>query len=137
MAASPEGTKVQANFKIGNDLFNVYADSMSEFVTLLGELEEEGIAAIHSVQAKLSASHTVAYTPAPAQGTATVTATPPASFTSATTPQCAHGEMVARSGSGAKGPWKAWMCPAPKGDPSQCQPNFLKRGTGEWNNHPV
>ena len=136
MAASPEGTKVQANFKIGNDLFNVYANSMVEFVDLLAELEERGITAIHSVQSKLGASHTVA--------TARATATPvpqndapPASFTSAAVKQCVHGDMVPRSGSNAKGPWKGWMCPTPKGTPDQCSPEFLRRGTAEWNNHPA
>ena len=132
MAASPEGTKVQANFKIGNDLFNVYANSMEEFVDLLAELEESGITAIHSVQSKLTGAHAVAAAATPVRGDG-----PPASFTSAAVKQCVHGDMVARSGSGAKGPWKGWMCPTPKGTPDQCEPTFLKRGTPEWNSHPA
>lgn len=133
MAASPEGTKVQANFKIGNDLFNVYANSMEEFVDLLAELEESGITAIHSVQSKLGASHAVTATATPVPRSDA----PPASFTAAATKQCVHGDMVPRSGSGAKGPWKGWMCPTPKGTPDQCEPVFLKRGTSDWNNHPA
>lgn len=41
-------------------------------------------------------------------------------------PHCAHGQMQFKTGNGAKGPWKAWMCPAPKGDPSQCSPQWLR-----------
>jgi len=73
----------------------------------------------------------VAATPPPAQG---FDANP---FTSATVPNCAHGPMTARSGASAKGPWKAWMCPTPKGTPGQCAPNFLNRGTPEFNNFPA
>lgn len=46
---------------------------------------------------------------------------------------CIHGPMTKREGSGAKGPWKAYMCPTPKGTPDQCTPEFLKRGSNEWN----
>lgn len=134
MAASPEGTKVQANFKIGNDLFNVYANSMEEFVDLLAELEESGITAIHSVQSKLTGSHAVVSAGASANP---VPSSPPASFTSAATKQCVHGDMVARSGSNAKGPWKGWMCPTPKGTADQCEPVFVRRGTPDWNNFPA
>lgn len=73
----------------------------------------------------------VAVAPAPTQG---FDANP---FTSATVPNCAHGPMTARSGTSAKGPWKAWMCPTPKGTPGQCSANFLNRGTPEFNNFPA
>ena len=73
----------------------------------------------------------VAVAPAPAPG---FDANP---FASATVPNCAHGPMTARSGSSAKGPWKAWMCPTAKGTPGQCAPNFLNRGTPEFNNFPA
>lgn len=46
---------------------------------------------------------------------------------------CNHGEMTRRSGQGAKGPWKAYMCPSPKGTPDQCDPVFLRRNDPEWN----
>jgi hypothetical protein len=73
-------------------------------------------------------------TPAPAWGEAP---TPSASFTQATVPSCQHGPRTAKSGSSAKGPWKGWMCPAPKGDPTQCQPQWVTRGTPEFNNFPA
>ena len=58
-------------------------------------------------------------------------------FQQATVPFCQHGARVPKSGTGAKGPWKAWMCSAPKGDPSQCSPQWVQRGTPEFNNFPA
>ena len=40
-------------------------------------------------------------------------------------PTCTHGQRVFRKGTGAKGPWQAWFCPAPKGTPDQCKPVFV------------
>ena len=45
---------------------------------------------------------------------------------------CKHGSMSQRTGSGAKGPWKAYMCPSPKGTPDQCEPIWLRRNDPEW-----
>lgn len=41
-------------------------------------------------------------------------------------PTCPHGERVYREGTGAKGKWRAWFCPAPKGTPDQCSPQWVK-----------
>ena len=41
--------------------------------------------------------------------------------------QCAHGQRIRKEGTGAKGAWGAWFCPAPKG-PGQCEPNWDKKG---------
>lgn len=46
--------------------------------------------------------------------------------------RCSHGIMTKRQGSGAKGPWKGYMCPSPKGTPDQCTPVFLRRNEAEW-----
>lgn len=45
---------------------------------------------------------------------------------------CLHGVMTKREGQGAKGPWKAYMCPSPKGTPDQCDPIWVKRGSPDW-----
>jgi hypothetical protein len=45
---------------------------------------------------------------------------------------CQHGAMIQRTGQGAKGEWRAFFCPTPKGTPDQCQAVFAKRGTPEW-----
>ena len=51
--------------------------------------------------------------PAPAAG-------PPA-------PMCPHGQMVYReSKPGAAKSWKAYMCPAPKGTPGACEPQWQR-----------
>ncbi|TDB90934.1 hypothetical protein E1264_03770 [Actinomadura sp. KC216] len=39
---------------------------------------------------------------------------------------CQHGEMVFRSGTNAKGTWKGFFCPTPKGTEGQCKPTFIK-----------
>lgn len=62
---------------------------------------------------------------------------PPApSFQQAAVPQCAHGPRTARSGASAKGPWKAWFCPQPKGT-AQCDAQWIQRGTPEWDTFPA
>lgn len=60
---------------------------------------------------------------------------PPAD--AATPPSCQHGPRSPKSGSGAKGPWRAWMCPTPKGTYDQCQPMWVTRGTAEWSSFPA
>jgi hypothetical protein len=59
----------------------------------------------------------------------------PQTFTPSTSPTgraCKHGAMTKREGTGAKGPWKAYMCPTPKGTPDQCDPVWLRRNEPEW-----
>ena len=46
---------------------------------------------------------------------------------------CKHGPMTPRTGNGAKGPWKAYMCPSPKGTPDQCEPEWIRRNEAAWN----
>ena len=46
---------------------------------------------------------------------------------------CIHGPMVKRTGVGAKGEWRAFFCPTPKGTPDQCSAAFANRNTPEWN----
>lgn len=45
---------------------------------------------------------------------------------SADGPVCLHGPKQYKEGMSAKGKWRAWMCPAPKGTPGQCQPEWIK-----------
>ena len=59
------------------------------------------------------------------------------SFMNATVPSCAHGPRTAKSGSSAKGPWRAWFCPTPKDTPGQCKPEFATRGTSAWDSFPA
>jgi hypothetical protein len=46
---------------------------------------------------------------------------------------CQHGPMVTRKGSGAKGEWKGYFCPTPKGTEGQCTPEWVTKNMPEWN----
>ncbi len=61
-------------------------------------------------------------------GAASPPATPPANTPpGSTAPICPHGTKVYKTGDKRDGSkWKAWMCPAPKGDESQCPPAWIK-----------
>jgi hypothetical protein len=48
-------------------------------------------------------------------------------------PVCGHGQMIGRKGVGAKGEWKGFFCPTPKGTPDQCPPQFVNKKQPEWN----
>jgi len=129
--------------KIGDSLRTIQADTHEEFVEQL-ELAHGSLQQCYDLMVAARAVGNVAQAPAPAPVQAEAVAQPasaapaaPAAFTDATVPQCPHGPMTARSGSGAKGPWKAWFCPTPKGTPDQCKPQFLNRSTPEWNNFPA
>lgn len=127
--------------KIGDSLRTVQADTHEEFVEQL-ELAHESLQQCYDL---IVAARAVGNVAAPVQAAATATpaapsAAPsdaPSAFANAAIPQCQHGPRTAKSGSSAKGPWRAWMCPAPKGDPSQCQPDWVRRGSPEWNNFPA
>ena len=70
-----------------------------------------------------------------AQGLGAVPVSNSQTFTQSTGPMgrtCKHGEMTKRTGAGAKGPWKAFMCPSPKGTPDQCEPAWIRRTDTEW-----
>jgi predicted RNase H-like HicB family nuclease len=53
--------------------------------------------------------------------------------TSAGQVSCSHGSMIGRKGSGAKGEWKGFFCPTPKGTPDQCPPQWLTKKDVAWN----
>jgi hypothetical protein len=122
--------------KIGDSLRTVQADTHAEFVEEL-EKAHESLQQCYDLIVAARAVGNVAQTPAPVQATATAEVSAPAAFTNASVPQCQHGPKVAKSGASGKGPWKAWMCSAPKGDPTQCQPQWVTRGTPEWSNFPA
>ena len=47
----------------------------------------------------------------------------------AVAPICKHGPMQHKSGVNGSGKaWQGWMCPAPKGAPDQCGPQWLRKG---------
>lgn len=53
--------------------------------------------------------------------------------TSAGQVSCSHGSMIGRKGNGAKGEWKGFFCPTPKGTADQCTPQWLTKKDVAWN----
>ena len=45
---------------------------------------------------------------------------------------CIHGVMTKREGVGPYGPYKAYMCPTPKGTPDQCKAIYLKPSDADF-----
>lgn len=148
-----DGVIVQINFKnSAGTMLNLYARSEDELTTAL-MIAGNNLADMVALESQFAAASTVAAAmpvkgsqtagwgsapphPQPASnqsvGQATVTVAQPG-----TSPVCKHGPRTARSGSGAKGPWRAWMCPEPKGSSDQCQPEWLRQGTPGWDSFPA
>jgi hypothetical protein len=128
-----DATKYQINFKTHKDgtLINLYADSIKELETqitdiamiaaLIKSTESElltGAAAVSQAPtvASIATAFNATYVPEPAQ----------TQVVEGQAPTCKHGNMVFRNGTSARGPWKAWMCSAPKGALDKCDPIFLR-----------
>lgn len=110
MAASNSDTALQVNFKLKDGtLINVYAKTNAELEGSLTQIQDLS-SLISSVAASLnesaSANANVAY------ATKALGAVP----VNGDAPTCKHGAMNYRTGQGAKGPWKGWMCNSPKGE---------------------
>ena len=127
--AAPESTKFQVNFKSPDGtLINLYAANKEELEALLTAAQDFS-ALIADVSQSFSG------------------ATRPASVSTGVTPKqvaeqypfkpavaapaegghvCKHGQMSYREGTGAKGPWKGYMCAAPKGATDKCQTIWVR-----------
>ena len=122
MAAS-ENTKFQVNFKSPDGtLINLYASSKEELEALLTTAQDFA-ALIGSVSQSLGGVALAA----PVRNSTPASAAPKTNIIAeGQAPTCAHGSMTFREGVSAKGPWKAWMCPAPKGAPNKCDAIFVR-----------
>ena len=125
-----EGTKYQINYKLNDGtLINLYAATVQELETGLTDL---------SMVATLIKSTGKELGGVPAQPSPSVdaiaqsfNATPVAEpsqpqVVEGQAPTCKHGNMTYRTGTSARGPWKAWMCSSPKGAVDKCDPIFLR-----------
>ena len=137
-----EGTKFQINYKLNDGtLINLYAGSVQELETGLADLamnatnikatgiELSGalvatapVPTVEAIAAQFNAPAGTTYTaPAP------VAAPQPVAVNAAGgVHQCRHGEMAFRSGTSAKGPWKGYMCAAPKGAVDKCDTIWIR-----------
>jgi len=117
-------------FVIGGDTFDDFKRNLE---SALGNVDAEGLLTTMAgsiVGAPTSIAQAVA-------NLAPLGASPvePQTFTPSTAPvgrSCKHGPMTKRTGTGSKGPWKAFMCPSPKGTPDQCDPQWIRRNDPEW-----
>jgi len=119
-------TKIQVNYGRDGVLVNVYADNQGELETLLASVQDLS-SLINSVNGSLRA------TPAPtvASVAESFNASPVSEpvqpqVVEGQAPTCKHGNMAYRTGTSARGPWRAWMCAAPKGAVDKCDPIFLR-----------
>jgi hypothetical protein len=121
----PESTKFQANFKLADGtLLNLYADNATELETSLGLIQDLA-PLVHSVSQSLtSAGPARTFTPRRSGATPTqaTQAVPQQQIVEGQSPTCKHGSMTLKTGTSAKGPWKGWLCNAPKGAPDKCDP---------------
>lgn len=113
--AAPESTKFQVNFKLADGtLINVYATSQGELEAQLTTIQDLSTL-IHGVSQSLGGS-----TPAAPVRNLKPVATASSGVAENGAPSCKHGSMNFREGTGAKGPWRGWMCAAPKGAADKC-----------------
>ena len=110
-------------FVIGGDTFENFSKNLG---AVLGAVPAEEL--LSTMATSLEGTATTSVTP-----TAPAGFTPVSSAPASTGKVCKHGEMSKRTGSGPKGPWKAFMCPSPKGTPDQCEPVWVRRNDAEWN----
>jgi hypothetical protein len=128
--AAPESTKFQINYKLNDGtLINLYASSTQELESGLADLGMVA-ALIKSTANDLGGYIAPAAAPVAAASKQSAVETIHNAFPSATpvesAPNCHHGAMSFRSGQGAKGPWKGWMCAAPKGAPDKCDTVWVR-----------
>jgi len=131
--AAPDTTKFQINYKLSDGtLINLYATSVQELETGLADLAMNA-SNIRATGLEISGGVAPA-APAPtvAAVAAAFNATPISSAPSApaapagANPTCRHGEMTLRTGTSARGPWKGWMCAAPKGATDKCETIWVR-----------
>jgi hypothetical protein len=122
--AANENTKFQVNFKTSSGtLINLYATDIKELETGLTDLSMVA-SLIKTTDAELNGGKAPAPTIESVAQQFGIT-TPVAQITAPAVvegqaPSCKHGVMSFRTGTSARGPWKGWMCAAPKGATDKC-----------------
>ena len=120
-----EGTKFQVNYKLSDGtLINLYAASVTELEAGLADLAMNALN-IKATGVELGAS-SAAPAPTVASVAAQFNATPVAAPASDGSNTCRHGVMAFREGTSSKGPWKGYMCAAPKGATDKCDTIWVR-----------
>jgi hypothetical protein len=126
-----EGTKFQINYKLNDGtLINLYAGSVTELESGLADLAMNAMN-IRATGLELSGGAAPAVAPAPtvAAVAQAFNATPVAQQPIAPVAggnTCRHGVMALREGTSARGPWKGYMCAAPKGATDKCDTIWVR-----------
>lgn len=123
--AAPDTTKFQINYKLSDGtLINLYATDIKDLETGLADLAMVA-SLIKSTGADLGGSATA--TAVANLQAAGLNPTPVATPAPAGSNACRHGAMTYKEGTNAQGkPWKAYMCPAPKGASDKCDPIWVR-----------
>ena len=120
-----EGTKFQINYKLNDGtLINLYAASVQELEAGLADL---AMNAMNIRATGLELTGGAAPAPTVAAVAQAFNATPVAAPSApGGTNSCRHGVMAFREGTSAKGPWKGYMCAAPKGATDKCDTIWVR-----------
>jgi hypothetical protein len=119
-----EGTKFQINYKLNDGtLINLYAANVQELETGLNDL---GMVAtlIKATGAEFTGGQPAPTVAAIAQQFNATPVAAPAPAGGANS--CRHGVMAFREGTSSKGPWKGYMCAAPKGATDKCDTIWVR-----------
>jgi hypothetical protein len=122
-----EGTKFQVNYKLPDGtLINLYAATVTELESGLADLAMNALN-IRATGVELGASAAAAPAPTVASVAAAFNATPlPPTDAPLREQVCRHGVMAFREGTSSKGPWKGYMCAAPKGATDKCDTIWVR-----------
>ena len=123
-----EGTKFQINYKLNDGtLINLYASTVSELETGLTDLSMVSTL-IKSTGNELHGGAAPVAAPTVASVAQAFNATPVAAPAAAPAGgnTCRHGVMALREGTSARGPWKGYMCAAPKGATDKCDTIWVR-----------
>jgi hypothetical protein len=124
-----EGTKFQINYKLNDGtLINLYAGSVTELESGLADLAMNAMN-IRATGLELSGGAAPAAAPTVAAVAQAFNATPVAQQPIAPVAggnTCRHGVMALREGTSARGPWKGYMCAAPKGATDKCDTIWVR-----------
>ena len=123
-----EGTKFQINYKLNDGtLINLYAGSVTELESGLADLAMNAMN-IRATGLELSGGAAPVAAPTVASVAQAFGGTPVAAPAAPTGGgnTCRHGVMALREGTSARGPWKGYMCAAPKGATDKCDTIWVR-----------
>jgi hypothetical protein len=127
--ASDSNTKLQVNFKWekDGDMINIYAANQAELeqhLTTIQDLAALIMSTSQSLRGVASLRPASSITPS-APASAPSAPSEGSNAAAANAPDCRHGRMTYREGMGNKGPWRGYMCAAPKESTDKCKNIYL------------